>query len=52
MRSYYELPAEAQTELNLGLIKGQNLNQVLSLNLPSSFVVKSPCAYAHGFLLF
>ena len=40
MRSYYELPAEAQTELNLGLIKGQNLNQVLSLNLPSSFVVR------------
>ena len=40
MRSYYELPAEDQTELNLGLIKGQNLNQVLSLNLPSSFVFK------------
>lgn len=40
MRSYYELPYEDQTELNLGLIKGQNLNQVLSLNLPSSFVFK------------
>ena len=40
MRSYYELPDEEQAELSLGLVKGQNLNQVLSLNLPSSFVFK------------
>ena len=40
MQSYYELPDEDQAELSLGPIKGQDLNQVLRLDLPSSFVFK------------
>lgn len=39
MFSYYELPADDPTaQLTCGPIKGQNLNHVLSLDLPSSFI--------------
>lgn len=41
MQSYYELPEEDPTaELAAGLIKGQDLNHILSLDLPSSFIFK------------
>ena len=41
MQSYYELPEDDPTaELAAGLIKGQDLNHILSLDLPSSFIFK------------
>lgn len=46
MQSYYELPEDDPTaELAAGLIKGQDLNHILSLDLPSSFIFKIGSAH-------